>query len=90
MTKCYDTNSLWVESEPGKGDYKPVIMDNGDLFKFYGNKCRHGNKVNNTNRTRVTFDFRVLPLSKYKPEKNAHSGTRSMKFEVGSYYKEMV
>mgnify|MGYP001234570119 CR=1 FL=1 len=90
LTKCYGTNSIWIESEPGKGDYKPAIMDNGNLLKFYGNKCRHGNKVNKTSRTRVTFDFRVLPLSKYKPENYTQSGTRNMKFEVGSYYKEMV
>jgi len=89
LTECYDTNSLWLESKQGAGDYKPVAMKNGDLFKFYGNTCRHGNKVNVTNKTRVTFDFRILPLSKYKPEDFSQSGTRNMKFEIGSYYKEI-
>ena len=79
-----------MESEPLKGDFAAVKMNYGDLLKFYGNKCRHGNKVNQTDLTRVTFDFRILPLSKYKPGTYKKSGTQTEEFDVGSYYKEIA
>lgn len=90
LTNCYSTNTLWVESEPMKGDYAPVVMSYGDLIMWNGNKLRHGNKINTTKESRVSFDFRILPLSKYNPEKHkVCTGTRKLKFEIGSYYKEL-
>ena len=87
LTKCYGTNSLWVESSPGGGDFKPIVMNYGNLFMGNLNECLHGNKINRTSITRVTFDFRILPLSKYTPQKYTQSATRGIKFEIGSYYK---
>ena len=89
LTQCYDTNSVWVESEPNKGDYSPIKMKYGNLFQFAGGKLRHGNKTNQTPLTRVSFDFRVLPLSKYDKNYPKSSATRGTKFIVGEYYKEL-
>lgn len=59
LTNCYDTNTVWAESEPMKGDYAPLIMSYGDLIMWNGNKLRHGNKINTSNETRVSFDFNL-------------------------------
>ena len=74
---------------PGLGDYAPIEMSENEYTIFYGNKCRHGNMINDTPHTRVSFDFRILPLDKYSPDMSKASGTRNMRFIVGEYYKEL-
>jgi hypothetical protein len=85
VTGQTDTNSCYVETEPGKGDFHPINIRYGEVFRFYGNQCRHYNMRNITNNTRISFDFRVIPGSQYKEETAAaiHSGR---KFVVGEYY----
>jgi hypothetical protein len=90
ITECYGNNSVWIESLPKKGDYHPVKMQFGDLLKFSGGTHRHGNKLNDTNNSRISFDFRVLPLTKYNPNYVKTSATRTTKFIVGEYYKELL
>jgi len=89
LTRCYGTNTMWVESEPWKLDFKPVELSYGEYIMFNGNQCHHGNKPNKTNLTRFSFDFRVIPLSKYNPNYELESESNSNKFVVGSYYKEL-
>ena len=48
LTKAYDTNTIWSETEPGLGDFKPLVMDIGEIIQFDGNNCLHGNKTNIT------------------------------------------
>tara|TARA_E500000305_G_C4015393_1_gene235267 strand:+ start:823 stop:1497 length:675 start_codon:yes stop_codon:yes gene_type:complete len=90
ITDCFDTNAIWVESEPRKEDFKPINVKYGEFAEFNGNKCTHGNKTNKTEVTRISFDFRVLPISKYKAGKNKTSVTINNKFEEGGYYKKYV
>ena len=61
-------------------------MNVGEFAIFNGNKCRHGNKPNRTEQTRVSLDFRVLPIDRYdeNTEKTSYYGN---KFVDGSYYK---
>jgi len=89
LTRCYDTNTLWTESASDKGDFAPVKMEWGDLVTFNGSECRHGNKINDTPTSRVSFDFRVLPLRYYDPTAIKISQTTNTRFEVGHYYKEL-
>jgi hypothetical protein len=89
VTSIYGTNATWCESVPGLGDYSPINLSPDQFAIFYGNKCRHGNMINKTPHTRVSFDFRILPLDKYTPDMSMSSGTRKMRFIVGEYYKEL-
>ena len=95
MTKAFDTSATWVETAPGKKDFVPLAMEYGEYAQFHGNKCLHGNKVNATGKTRVSFDFRVMKLEDYTPEKwdtesrsseRSKAGTTKTKFVIGSYY----
>jgi hypothetical protein len=82
------TNSCYIETEPGKADFFPVTLKKGDFMSFYGNKCRHYNKVNTTNQTRISIDFRVIPYSEYKDETTSASAVHSnRKFCIGEYFK---
>jgi len=87
LTDSSDTASVWVESETDKGDFFPMILKVGYLVKFYGNQLTHGNKMNETSKTRVSMDFRILPLSKYNENNDAGSVTLGTKFTEGAYYK---
>lgn len=63
QTAAFDTNTLWIESEEGKGDYLPVELEIGEYACFNGVGLRHGAMKNASGRTRVSFDFRILPVS---------------------------
>ena len=89
LTKCYGTNTMWIESEPWKLDFKPLEGGHGDFWINKGNVCMHGNKPNSTSITRISFDFRIIPLSKYDPNFKESSNDKSNKFLLGGYYKEL-
>ena len=64
QTRAFDTNTFWLESEEGKEDFRPVEMQIGDFVRFNGASLKHGAKVNTTGKSRVSFDFRVIPFSR--------------------------
>lgn len=83
------TNSFYVESAPGKGDYLPIALSYGEMLRFYGNQCRHYNRINRTGATRISLDFRVIPGAVAAPREAAvHSG-RPFTAEEGGYYVRM-
>eukprot|EP01130_Rhizamoeba_saxonica_P016583 TRINITY_DN7691_c0_g1_i3.p1 TRINITY_DN7691_c0_g1~~TRINITY_DN7691_c0_g1_i3.p1 ORF type:complete len:230 (+),score=25.03 TRINITY_DN7691_c0_g1_i3:62-751(+) len=86
LTSAFGTNAFYTESEPNKGDFHSVgPLEPGEIFRFYGNKCFHYNEINDTGQTRVSFDFRVIPLSLFKSsdEVSVKSG---LSFSIGSYF----
>ena len=88
LTKCYDTNTIWIETEENKEDYSPIICEDGNLIMFDGANLKHGNKINETEQTRVSFDFRVLLEKDYIPnEKNSKS--KNKKLIIGEYYQKL-
>ena len=89
LTRCYGTNTMWIESEPFKLDFQPLEGDYGNFWTNNGNVCMHGNKPNVEVDTRMSFDFRIIPLSKYDPNYSVTSANTTSKFVVGGYYKEL-
>jgi ectoine hydroxylase-related dioxygenase (phytanoyl-CoA dioxygenase family) len=88
LTDMYNTQATWVESVPGLKNFKPMEMCYGEFYIFNGNKCTHGNKENTSGKTRISFDFRVLPKNKYNPT-SKESVTAKKKFLLGEYYREV-
>lgn len=66
LTSVWGSNSLWSESSPGLGDFAPFVAGPGEAIRFYGNRCRHYTLPNDEVGTRVSIDFRVVPLSLFK------------------------
>lgn len=85
ITGQSDTNSCYIETQPMKGDFQALKIDRGQFISFYGNQCRHYNKKNISENTRISFDFRVIPYSDYKESTISaiHSGR---KFIIGDYF----
>lgn len=88
LTDSIDSQTIWVESVPGLKNYEPMNVKYGEFLIFDGNRCTHGNKENTTNKTRVSFDFRILPIEKFS-EDNKSSVTNNKKFIEGEYYKRI-
>ena len=63
FTDCFETNTLWCESDYGKGDYQPIPIKNGEAFLFDGGFLSHGTVFNTTSTTRVSLDFRFAYTS---------------------------
>lgn len=85
FTDAYETNTIWVESEEDLEDYSPINTKYGHFVMWDGNNLKHGNKINLTEDTRISVDFRVIPLSKYK-EQEGESINMKIKFAIGDYY----
>ena len=60
---AFDTNTIWTESVEDRHDFSPINCDYGQFVHWGGCNLLHGNKFNNTNKTRLSIDFRVY---KYK------------------------
>lgn len=86
LTDSQGTASVWVESKEDRGDYSPMKMNTDNLICFDGNNLTHGNKVNETGKTRVSMDFRILPLACYNQAQAKESMTTKTKFTIGEYY----
>ena len=85
LTKAYGTNTIWAESEEDRGDFKPIYSNYGECIEWEASKLTHGNKDNITSNTRVSFDFRIIPKSRYI-ESNYLTINTKIPFGIGGYY----
>jgi len=89
ITEMWDSNSVWIESSPNKGDFTSITLRWNEYLQFYGNKLRHHNVKNVSGQTRVSLDFRVIPFSKYDPAYEKASVHGKRKFILGDYFIQM-
>ena len=84
ITDAFDTNTIWAESEEDKGDYSPMNANYGEYIIWNGANLLHGNKKNETGKSRVSFDFRFI-----FPENFDYSGasvTQKVEMSLGKYW----
>ena len=86
VTDIFGTNAIWIEPIPGLKNFTPIEMKSGNYAIFDGNRCTHGNKLNTTGNTRISFDFRIIPISRYNKTTQLVSATTNKKFIIGEYY----
>ena len=89
ITPMFESNATIAEREPGTLDFRHFTMTPGQIVKFNGNQCLHGNLPNTTGKTRVSFDFRILSADSYNPSHDLTSLSRGNKFLIGHYYQRM-
>jgi hypothetical protein len=87
ITKMFSTNSIYYEPTIGSQieprDFENLKLETDEFLQAYFNKLRHCNHINKTNKTRISFDIRIIPYSKYMENLDFFNGT---KFELGKYY----
>ena len=85
FTDTYDSNTIWYETEEDKGDYIPMNCNYGEFVQWDGTNLRHGNKVNITDDTRISMDFRVTTESQFYNNTNKTKNDKTV-FSIGGYY----
>jgi len=83
-----NANTIWMESQEDKGDYRPYTVKYGEILVFSGANLYHGNKNNTSNETRVSVDFRLVDPSKFIANE-AGSINMNAKFDVGGYFEKL-
>jgi ectoine hydroxylase-related dioxygenase (phytanoyl-CoA dioxygenase family) len=83
-----DFNTIWIESEEDKRDYKPYNVKYGEILVFDGANLSHGNKNNNSNKTRVSIDFRLIEPNKFIPNQKSSINMKT-KFDIGGYFEKL-
>ncbi|RUL79006.1 StrG-like protein [Dyella choica] len=58
VTAVAGSNSMYLESEVGRGDYAPLQMAYGQACIFRGGELMHGTMDNDSGSTRISFDIR--------------------------------
>jgi ectoine hydroxylase-related dioxygenase (phytanoyl-CoA dioxygenase family) len=81
-------NSIWTESSEDKGDYKPYLVNYGEILVFSGANLYHGNKNNESNETRVSVDFRLVDPNKFTPNSKG-SINMNTAFDIGGYFEKL-
>jgi hypothetical protein len=85
-TEAVDTSAIWLETGIGSRLYVPMNLVPGQVMAFDAVRWRHGNQTNQTGRTRVSLDFRCLPLARLPGQGSARSVAMGKAFQVGDYY----
>ena len=82
LTPTSGNNSVWIEQD---GDMAAPSLGPGQVLAFDGVGLYHGNKLNDTSHTRVSFDVRIVPESKFVPSEEGSVNT-GVKMVIGGYY----
>lgn len=81
-------NTIWMESEEDKGDFKAYTVQYGEILVFNGANLFHGNKQNNSDETRVSVDFRLVDPALFIPSESG-SINMQVKFDIGGYFAKL-
>ena len=88
FTDSYETNTIWIESEEGKEDFKPYNISYGEVLIFKGANLLHANKTNEEHDSRVSVDFRIVKPSEFVPSTKGTINT-NISFDIGGYFEKI-
>lgn len=87
ITRMFDSNSIYYELYPNSNiqptHFENLVLDTNQFLQAYFNDILHCNRINRTNKTRISIDIRVIPYTDYQKNLEDFKGT---KFELGKYY----
>ncbi len=86
ITDMFDTNSIFIESFPKSNEFVKISASANNNISFNANQCIHYNELNITGKTRMSMDYRILPIE-FIPNQETFSHSTKTKFVNGEYYK---
>lgn len=86
VTDCKESAALHIEKNLGWEDYKPLNLVSGELAQVNTSIFKHGDIPNQENYTRISIDFRFLPLKVLKKDPIGASITANKKMDESNYY----
>ena len=84
INKCYQSSALQVERNLGFEDYVPLNLNPGQYALLNTSIYKHGDILNETNKTRISMDFRFIPISKLT--EGRISLTKGIGLNTNSYF----
>lgn len=84
LTHAYGTCTLWIADDDD--ELHAVDARPGQIAQFAAVTRRHGNKLNQTGRSRVSFDFRCLPVRLLPAVEGPPTEHSRLRFIPGGYY----
>jgi hypothetical protein len=85
LTRADGSNSIYLCEDESGERRRSIRAWPGDVVVFDGVRRRHGNEINCQRYSRVSFDFRCLPVRLYR-ESEARSVNMGCRFAPGDYY----
>jgi hypothetical protein len=87
LTTATVDNCVWIAPSDDPSTAIPMPCEPGEVLVFSGATLRHGNKPNQSDRTRVSFEFRVIPRDRYEA-RDETSVVMGKQFALGDYFDE--
>lgn len=84
FTKAKDSNAIWFEKNLGCKDYFPLNIEKGTIAILNSAIYFHGNKKNKEGWTRVSSDFRVIPIQAI--ERGSKTLLQKKKLNLNDYF----
>ncbi len=84
INNCYQSSALQVERNLGFEDYVPLNLNPGQYALLNTSIYKHGDILNKTKKTRISMDFRFIPISKLT--EGRISLTKGIGFNTNSYF----
>ena len=84
INNCYQSSALQVERNLGFEDYVPLNLNPGQYALLNTSIYKHGDILNETKKTRISMDFRFIPISKLTEGRS--SLTKAIEFNTNSYF----
>ncbi len=84
INKCFNSSALQVEKNLGFEDYVPLNLNPGEYALLNTSIYKHGDLLNETNKTRISMDLRFIPNSKLTSENISLS--KGIGFNTNSYF----
>lgn len=90
LTKAVGTAAVWCESAEDAGDYRPLECPQGRALVFDAANLRHMNRDNKEGYTRVSFDLRVIPKSRYVDRTDGMTINTNLPFRLPRHADELT
>ena len=81
--------ALKVEAKPNSNEFVYLACPYGTIFSFDHINCLHGSELNTSDKTMVSFDFRIA-LKNFYFSSNAKSIGNATRFNKGYYFSDKV
>lgn len=86
LTKANGTASLHIEQDLGWNNFKPLELDKGKSAIINTSIFKHGDYINKEGYTRVSLDFRAIPVEVLECGDPLKSLTKHRVFDCNDYF----
>ena len=87
ITSCFGTAALHIEKNLGWENYEPLTLNPGEFAMINTSILKHGDFINKENFTRISVDFRMIPLQNLRNNEQKASLSKNRRFNENEYFR---